>query len=360
MRVYLKRNQHARMNDIVRKCATLYNAALQERRDAYKQANKSVTLYDQIKQFTDIRQDDDEWGKLDVGVGRGVLRRLDRGFNDFFRRVKAGEAPGYPRFKSGYRWRTIDLAEVRPGMVKVSENGRKAYLKIKGLPVLSCRLKRPLPLSDALKTLRLVKRPNGWYVDLGYEVEREPLPVSGQSVGIDMGVNNRVALSTGEMIDRRQVDRSRENRLRAAVERSTRRDSIGRVSGPQSNRRRKRLAMLSRETRRNEVRNRNLCHEFTTDLVRRFDRIAAEDLKIKNMTKRGRRAAPESSDSEHHAQGVHPGAVDTPLDLRQRALDNLGCTQARWTRLGRAMDYLAQARCTQARWTRPMGAALVR
>ena len=67
--------------------ARLYNAALQERRDAYRMAGKSVSLYEQMTELTAIRGDDPEWAALDTSVGRGVLRRLDRAMNAFFRRL---------------------------------------------------------------------------------------------------------------------------------------------------------------------------------------------------------------------------------------------------------------------------------
>ena len=62
-----------------------------------------------------------------------------------------------------------------------------------------------------------MKRPNGWYADLTYEVEKPPLSASDSSVGLDMGVSNRITLSTGEMVERREVDRTRENRLHQAI-----------------------------------------------------------------------------------------------------------------------------------------------
>ena len=207
LRGHLSKGKHERLDAAMRQCATLYNAALQERRDAYRMAGASVTLYDQTKQFTGIRADDPNWGDLDVGIGRGVLRRIDRAYNAFFRRVKAGETPGFPRFKSGRRWRTIDLALTHKGMVKVSADGRKAWVRIKGLPAIELRLKRPLPSSEHLKAIRIVRRPVGVYVDLVYEVEHKHLPESPHAVGLDFGVNVRIATSDGELIDSRPAGR---------------------------------------------------------------------------------------------------------------------------------------------------------
>ena len=275
LRCHVRKGGHVRLAEVCAMLNRLYNAALQERRDAYRMAGVSVSLYDQNAGLTAIRGDDPSWKALDVNVSRGVLRRLDRAMTGFFRRVKDGGAPGFPRFKPVSRFRCIELAQPRPGMVKVAVDGRKAYVRIKGLPVLELRLKRPLPSSEALKSLRLVKQPNGWYADLTYAVDKEPLPSCENPVGLDMGVNNRIALSTGEMVGRREVDRTLEAQLRQSV--------ACKVKG--SRRHRKAVATLSRETRRNAVRNRNECHQVTTDIVQRFGRIALEKLIIPNMTR---------------------------------------------------------------------------
>ena len=275
LRCHIRKSGHARLGEVRGMLNTLYNAALQERRDAYRMAGKSINLYQQNAALTTIRADWPEWAALDVSVGRGVLRRLDRAFNAFFRRVKEGGAPGFPRFKPLSRFRCIELAGVRPGMVKGSADERKAHIRVKGLPPIELRLKRPLPPSGSLKSLRLVQRANGWYADLVYKVDRQASLPKEEAVGIDLGVNNRMALSTGEMVERREFDRTRETALRRGVSRSRK----------GSNRRRKLVAMLSRETRRNAVRNRNECHRITTDIVRRFGRIAVEKLAVRNMTR---------------------------------------------------------------------------
>ena len=120
-----------------------------------------------------------------------------------------------------------------------------------------------------------MRRPVGLNVDLGYEVEREPLPANDAAVGLDVGVNNRIATSDGEMVERREVDWARETRLHQAVSRKRR----------GGNRRRKAAATLARERHRSRVRNRNECHRITTDIVRRYGRIAVEKPTIPNMTR---------------------------------------------------------------------------
>src|ERR1041384_6834995 len=77
----------------------LYNAALQERRDAYQRAGRSLTYYDQANQLKDIRSAGD-CGLSNFSASQDVLRRIDKTFKAFFARCKAGKKAGYPRFKS--------------------------------------------------------------------------------------------------------------------------------------------------------------------------------------------------------------------------------------------------------------------
>ena len=268
LRGYLTRAGYQQLNQVLRECATLYNAALQERRDAWRMAGKSISCIDQFKELTLVRRDLPEWAALHLRIGRGVLRRADRAFQAFSRRVEAGEKPGYPRFKSGSRWRTIELEDARRGMV------RDGKVKVKGLPVIRIPSKLPLPSSTQLERLGITRAGRRVTVNLTYAVETCPLPPSSESVGLDMGVTDRVTLSTGESIPRRDFDRE-------AVKRAQRRLSRCQKGSREF---RKRALILANLHGRNRVRNRNQCHQVTTELVRRFGHIAVEDLQIRNMT----------------------------------------------------------------------------
>ena len=292
-----------RLRQVLANCSQLYNAGLQERRDAWRMARARVTYYDQCKQLTQVRRDLPEWEELALGISRGVLRRVDRAFQSFFRRAKAGQKAGYPRFKPRRRYTTIELAQVSPAMVHLI-SPTKAAIRVKGLPTIRVKLSRPLP-AEGLKA-RLTFRNGRLEVNLTYSVPVEPLPHSFQAVGIDFGVNQRLTLSTGagtlspghvtpmgmpkkagvdpqvpltlstgDVVTHRAIDRRRERRLQRLVSRA-RKGSKGR---------RRKVAMLARERRRNAVRNRNDCHQFTTALVRRFGHIAVEALVITNMTR---------------------------------------------------------------------------
>ena len=269
-RAYTSKAGYARIAEVLCESARLYNASLEEWRWAYR-SGVSVSLYSQYRELTAIRASDPFWGGVSFQVGRGVLRRADRARQAFYRRVKAGETPGYPRFKSSHRWHTIELAEASAGMVK--PRGNCWGIRIKGLPEIRLRKGFVLPKSDP-KALSITLRGRRLFVNLTYEVDQATLPASDAAVGIDMGVSDRMTLSTGEAVKRRRT-------LNRKLKKAQRRLSLCRKG---SHRWRKRKAVLANHQYRERVRNRNECHRITTDLVRRFGLVVLEDLHIKSMT----------------------------------------------------------------------------
>jgi len=101
-----KRQQYRRLEAILEGQRLLYNAALEERSQAWGKSHKSVTRIDQNKSLTTIRADDPQgYGALPVTLSRWSLKKVDEAFQAFFRRIRAkrGKA-GFPRFKSRHRW----------------------------------------------------------------------------------------------------------------------------------------------------------------------------------------------------------------------------------------------------------------
>ncbi len=270
-RGYCSRAGYARIREVLRSCCWLYNRSLEQRKNTYLSDGKGMTMYTQMKGLTQLRKEQQFWRDIGITVSRGVLVRVDRAFKAFFRRVKAGEKPGYPRFKPHQRYQCLELASVTAGMVKGNR------IKVKGLPVIKIRPNRRMPDSSQLKALRIGMHGRILTVDLVYEEEQNILAPVDTAVGIDMGVNERMTFSDGETVSRRVIDRSRETSLQRAI--STKKKG--------SNRRRKAVATFARERRRNTVRNRNECHRLTTAIVRKYQKIAVEKLAIKNMSRRG-------------------------------------------------------------------------
>ena len=277
LRVYTSASGYDQIAYVLLNCARLYNAALEEWKAAYRHKGHSLSValskFDQIKEFTGVRNDDPEfWGTVSVQIGRGVLTRLARARQAFYKRVERGETPGFPRFKSSSRWNTIELPETTESLVKKRERGH--VVRIKGLPTLRLKKGIELPPATNLKTITITKRGRRLWVNLAYAIEHEPLQPNNSAVGLDMGVLDRVALSTGERLGRR---RKPNYKLKRAQQRMSR-------CRKGSRRWKQRRAVLSNLQDRERIRNRNECHRITTDLVRRFGLIALEDLPIKNMT----------------------------------------------------------------------------
>ena len=254
----------------------LYKAALEERKTAWESEQRGMTLYDQMKGLTSKRKDDPEGlGSVAVKAERGMLVRLDRAFKAFFRRCKAGEKPGYPRFRPLARMETIDVVDPKATLVK--KRARGYAIRPKGFPTIRIFPSRPLPDGCPLKALRIVRKPNRVYVDLTYEVEKPPLPKCESSVGIDLGVRKRAVLSTGERVERKRGDWGEIRKQQRKVSRCQR----------GSNRRRKRVRRLAAIRFREGVRSRNECHRATIRIVREHGRIAVEKLNIRRMTRKG-------------------------------------------------------------------------
>ena len=338
LRGYTTSTGYDLLDAVLRQCAVLYNAALEEWKGAYKQAGVSRTYYDQTKEFTLIRQDDpDMWGALSLHIGRGVLRRLDRARQAFFRRVKTGDVPGYPRFKSGRHWNTIELSDVSAAMVK--EAGCHYLVRVKGLPVIRLKHNRDLPDAKCLKGLSITRRGRRLFVNLTYEMAGVDTPAAAldaaktpatslgsaprstestglnATVGIDLGVTDRVVLSTGESIPRR-------TKATVRIERAQQRLSRCRKG---SGRWRERRAILANILHRERIANRNECHRITTDLVRRFRTIATEDLPIANMMRSAK------------------GTIENPgRNVRQKAGLNRSIAEQTWGVILNQLRYKAE------------------
>ncbi len=242
------------MESILGRLNWLYNQALEHRRTAYQEREESLGFYDQCQWLTQLRAANEHGlGEIAVGASRGMLRRLDQAFQAFFRRVRAGEAPGFPRFRSIRRCVTIEVAGPHNGMVR-AQNGRY-LIRVKGFPRMRAYSGRCLPLDAPLKALRLTKRGRQWEAALVYEVERAALVASVSAVGIDMGVRKRMTCSDGTRYRKGSRNRG------------------------------KRRAALARHARKEHVRERNACHRATTEIIRQHGLIAVEKLRTKNMTR---------------------------------------------------------------------------
>ena len=198
-RLYPNKPQRRDLGEILSLCRQLYNAALQERRDAYRKTKKSITPYDQMKYLPQIREEIPEYKKVHSQVLQDVIKRVDRAFRGFFRRVKKGQKPGFPRFKGEGRYDsfTFPSAGYNNG-VKLQKDGKRVYLY--GVGTVKVKLHRPL--EGKIKTATVKREGDEWYIIFVCEVDPKPLPESQEVVGIDLGTNpNFLVTSDGEKVE---------------------------------------------------------------------------------------------------------------------------------------------------------------
>ena len=103
-RLYPTTKQAEQLTWILDRCRELYNAALEERRDAYRMAGKSLSCPEQHHELPGLKEACPEYKQVGSQVLQDVLQRVEQAFAAFFRRVKAGQTPGYPRFKGPDRY----------------------------------------------------------------------------------------------------------------------------------------------------------------------------------------------------------------------------------------------------------------
>ncbi|MFE5855379.1 RNA-guided endonuclease InsQ/TnpB family protein [Streptomyces sp. NPDC056500] len=272
--------QAAALGEMLRDHCSLYNGALQERRDAYRHSSKTSIKYgQQSAQLKDIRVfDPQRQGRWSFSSQQATLRRLDKAFAAFFRRVKAGQTPGYPRFRGVDWFDTVDFPKDGDGC-RWDSTPHDLVTRVRFQGVGHVKVNQHRAVVGKVKTVSVKREGRKWFVVLTAEqAQPEPLPKTGSVVGIDMGIASFLTTSNGEHVANPRHARKATAKLEAAQQ------ALSRCRRG-SKRRRKAVAKVS--TLHRKVRRQRLDHAHKTalGLVHEHDLIAHEDLKIRNMVK---------------------------------------------------------------------------
>ena len=268
-RLYPSRAQEHLLEQTLETCRRFYNACLAERKEAYEQRGESIGKYAQLREVKELKATNPYSANIHSHILQVVVSDLDRAFQAFFRRIKLGEIPGYPRFKGKDRFDSIGLKEYGNGF-KI--DGRR--LKISGVGRVRMRWHRPI--EGRIKTLRIRHAADGWYASFACEVERQLLPETGQAVGADVGISTLIATSDGQRIENPKWYHAEQAELRILQRTVSRREKGG------SNRR-KAVVQLQRKHAKIANRRRDYLDKQVHDWVVQYDLIALEDLRIMNM-----------------------------------------------------------------------------
>ena len=322
-RLYPNKTTEKNLYFVLNRCRELYNAALSERKDAYRMAGKSITYVDQQNDLPEIKHEiRPEYEDIAAHVLQDVLNRLHKAFQNFFRRCKNGENPGYPRFQGSSRYNSFTY----PDGAGWKFAGTHLHLSKIG----SIRVKLHRKLEGTIKTVTLKREVDHWYVSFSCEVEEpEKLPVSYEDVGIDLGVSHLATLSSGEMIEHPRYYRQAKHVL------EHRQQSLSRKKRG-SHRRDKARKLVGKAHRKVANQRRDFLHKETRSLVNRFQVIVFEDIQIGNLTKHAQPKQDEKTGQYlPNGASAKSGLTKSILDAGWGAFMQLCSVKAAWA--GRSM-----------------------
>jgi putative transposase len=268
-RMYPNRQQEAVLDLTLETCRHLYSLALADRKNAYEIEGISRTYEDQATMLTAEKKNGNFKGVFSQ-VLQDVLRRLDKSFKAFFRRVNEGEEPGYPRFKGkgwyksftyhqlGFKLEGSKLILSKIGFIRIFKH-RQVEGKVK-----TCTIKR-----DKL---------GHWCAILVSEIEDVPLVKPKTAIGVDVGLKNQVTTSSGETIQYPRYYVKAEQKLAVAQR------GLSRKKKGSSNRRKAKVKVTRIHQRAKNLRDEYL-HQVSRKLVDSTDLIVFENLNIKGMVK---------------------------------------------------------------------------
>lgn len=251
-------------------CRELYNAGLQERRDAWKLERKNISFYDQSRQLPQVKETRKDVSEVYSQVLQNVLKRVDLAFQAFFSRVKRKEKAGFPRFQNKFRYNSFTFKQsgfsLSDGKLSLSKIGK-------------IKIKLHREIIGKVKTLTISRDSCGkWFACFSVETAAEILEPINKSVGIDVGLKTFCILSDGVEIDNPRFFRNSEKILATAQRRLSKQTK----GSKERYAKRKIVAKIH-----NRIKNRrsNFAHQVSRFLVNSYDRIFFEDLNIKGMMK---------------------------------------------------------------------------
>jgi putative transposase len=271
-RISPTKGQQRLLNTMLEECRFVYNQTLAARREAWEQRQESRGLYDTQSFLPAWKVDRPSLKLVHSQVLQNVQVRVDLAFKAFFRRVKASQDPGYPRFKQFGRYDSITYPQYGNG-VRL-EGSTLVLSKLGSINVILHRR-----VDGQIKTVTLRRSATGkWYASLSVERAPQPLAPDTRAVGVDVGLESFATLSNGEKIANPRFFRQEEHEL-AKVQRKLSKAEKG---TPERAERRK---IVSRVHERIAFRRSNFAHQESRKLVDNFGTLAFEDLNARGMLK---------------------------------------------------------------------------
>lgn len=279
-RLYPNKTTEEKLQWVLDRCRELYNAALQERKEAWKYAGKSINYYDQQNDLPAIKEICPEYKEIGAHVLQDVLRRLDKAFQTFFRRIRSGQTPGYPRFQGKNRYDSFTYPDEKGWKLTIEEQGHKLKGRIHLTKIGTLKVNLHRPVAGKVKTCTIKREGSHWYVVFAVEMGLTPhLAYSDELVGVDLGVMRLATLSTGDTIENPRHYRRAEQKL------AQKQKSLSRKKR-RSKRRKKAAKLVGKLHRKVANQRKDFLHKQSRALVDAYDTIAFEDLSPSNLSRR--------------------------------------------------------------------------
>jgi putative transposase len=270
-RLYPNKQQENAMNETLFTCSLLYNRCLAERHDAWQNEHRSVNRHQQNAMLPQLKKEEQRYAKVNAQVLQDTVTRVDRAFKAFFRRMKSGEKPGYPRFKSARRYDSFTYPFLGNG-IKIT--GNKLRLQHIG----SVRIVFHRPLEGMVKTCTIHRQVDSWYACFSCEVDPKVVPATDMVVGVDLGVESFAVTSDERFFPSNKSYRKAEKKLKKQQRELSRKQ-------PGSNRRKKAKKQLSKTSLHVANQRNDNAHKVARELVNQYQLIAIEDLNVTGMMK---------------------------------------------------------------------------
>jgi putative transposase len=280
LRAYPTRPQEGRAVRLLADHCDLYNAALQERREAWRMHTVRVSYGDQSAQLREIRAGDPAGqGRHSFTAQQQTLRRLNTVFTAYFRRVRDAKGEqrrvGYPRYKSRQRFDQVLFVAGDGARWEPADGVRWAHATFRAVGRVKVRQHRQVV--GRVKTLQLKREGRRWYVIVVAEAETMPLPTSGREIGVDVGVARFLTTSDGEVVPNPHFLDAAQERIADLQRRKAR-------ARPGSGSRRRLRRALAKEWRKLRNQRRDFHHKTARALVDTYDTLALEQLRVAAMT----------------------------------------------------------------------------
>ena len=269
-RLYPNPRQRQVIDETLEHCRLLYNRLLAERKEAYEKSGKTLSYVAQANSFPVRKAAIPALTSLHSQVLQDVAKRLDKAFQAFFRRVKHGEKPGYPRFKSFGRYHSFTYPQ---GGYQIYDQRLLHLSKIGDI-----KIKLHRPIEGTIKTCTLITKNGCYYAVFSCEVEAVSMAPSQAMMGGDLGIKHLLVTSDGECFDHPKSLRKAERKLKR-LQRAVARKKKG------SRRRQKAVRRLAKAHEQVANQRRDTAHKIARRLVNSYDLIALEDLNAQGRLK---------------------------------------------------------------------------